>query len=91
MTTVIKHDGSRETFDVNKILNSIVKAWNNVGVPDSGWAVSKAIDIQNDLWNNHKEITSREISDMVDEQLMKHHPHVAREFIKMSAIKHHTN
>lgn len=86
MNIVIKNDGSTEPFDVNKIINSIVKAWNNVGVPDSGWAVSLAIDLQNKVWASKKDTPSSWIREEVDTALMKEYPHVAREYITIGAV-----
>ena len=85
MINVIKLDGSVVTFDVNKIINAIIKAMNEVGVPDSGWAVNTALEIQNTLFSRTDDITVKEIHTYVEDILMMEHPTVARAYIDFRA------
>lgn len=81
MIKVIKRDGTRSEFDVNCIINAVLKAMNEVGVPDSGWAVNTALEIQSMLFAENKDVTVKDIHNYVEDSLMAAHPSVARAYI----------
>lgn len=85
MIKVIKRDGTFTDFDVNLIINAIIKAMNEVGVPDSGWAVNTALEIQSIVLNEGGSVTVKDIQTYVEDALMKSHPDVARAYIDYRA------
>jgi len=66
---VVKKDGSRETFDRNKILNGLVKACEKRPVPLS--TLEKAVNgIEQQLFNSlNREVTTAQIGEMVMDSL----------------------
>ena len=66
---VVKKDGSRETFDRNKILNGLVKACEKRPVPLS--RLEKAVgEIEQQLFNSlSREVTTAQIGEMVMDSL----------------------
>lgn len=66
---IIKKDGTRESYDRNKILNGILKACEKR--PVSLDIIEKIVDnIEKDLYDSfHKEITSKHIGEMIMQKL----------------------
>lgn len=85
MIKVIKRDGTFADFDVNYIIHAIIKAMNEVGVPDSGWAVNTALEIQSIIFAEASSVTVKDIQTYVEDALMKAHPDVARAYIDYRA------
>lgn len=85
MINVIKLDGTMVPFDVNKIINVILKAMNEVGIPDSGWAVNTSLEIQAQLFSTNTNVTVRDIHTYVENELMREHPNAARAYIDYRA------
>ena len=81
MIKITKRDGVSAEFDVNLIINAIIKAMNDVGVVDSGWAVNAALEIQSQVFSQGGTFTVAEIQTYVEDALMKSHPDVARAYI----------
>lgn len=68
---VIKSNGSRQPFDINKIKNGIIKSCEKRPVPMSK-IDQLALDIQKKIYNSlNQEISSKEIGEMVMEELKK--------------------
>jgi transcriptional repressor NrdR len=67
--TVIKRDGSRESFDRSKLLRGIVRACEKTGIPMS--ALEALVDeIETDLQQRlHSEVTSSELGECVLQRL----------------------
>lgn len=82
MFKVIKRDGTKVSFDVNKIIEAIVKSMYDVKLVDDGWAVNTALEIQQQITGD---VTVKEIHTYVEDALMKSHPTVAREYIDFRA------
>lgn len=68
---VVKRDGNREIFDKNKILAGVVRACDKRPVPMSELEAMVA-DIEKELRNStEKEVTAKQIGDMVMQRLRK--------------------
>ncbi len=76
--TILKRDGQRDTFSLDKIMNAILKAFASVNEPADLGLVSRIIshiNITND-------ITVEDIQNQVEEALMREgHYHVAKSFM----------
>ena len=77
---IIKRDGKREDFSINKIKNAIGKAFNASGINDEQQLIA---DITMNVINQFATptITVEEIQDMVEKALMKVRPEVAKKYI----------
>lgn len=78
MHKVIKRDGTKVSFDVNKIIEAIIKSMYDVKQIDDGWAVNTALEIQQQIT---EDVTVKDIHTYVENALMKAHPNVARAYI----------
>ncbi len=85
MIKVIKRDGTTAEFDVNRIINAIIGAMQDVNVTDTGWALNTALEIQTVVFSAGKDITVKEIHTYVEDVLMKENPSVARAYIDYRA------
>lgn len=88
MIYVIKRDGKKVNFNLNKIYTAMMKAYNVVYKdPDileakSTLALKDSNKITNDILGMHIDcISVEEIQDMVETELMTHDPLVAKEYI----------
>ena len=77
---IIKRDGKREDFSINKIKNAIGKAFNASGINDEQQLIA---DITMNVINQFATptITVEEIQDLVEKALMKVRPEVAKKYI----------
>ncbi len=84
-TTVLKHNGLKEPFDFEKIVNSIWMAAQNVGGTDKEKAKHIALEtihLLNSNFPNTKVISADDIGQTVEKVLIEHgHAKTAREFI----------
>ena len=75
---ILKRDGSREKFSLDKIMNAIVKAFNSVGEQADLGCISKIISIL----DIKSDITVEDIQNQVEEALMREgHYKVAKSFM----------
>ena len=71
MNLIIKRDGRRVLFDKKKIVNAILKAFNEVDGEVTDCAKNKANEIASFIENNYDEnLTVEKIQDIVEEKLM---------------------
>ena len=77
---IIKRDGKREDFSISKIKNAIEKAFHATGIQDEQQLVA---DITMNVISQFTSstITVEEIQDLVEKELMKVRPEVAKKFI----------
>lgn len=86
---VIKRDGIKVSFDENKIIAAMMKAYNKVfsskeDILEQKYqvAVKDADHIKEKIFSKPIEcISVEDIQDMVEKELMKHDPEVAKEYI----------
>ena len=71
MNLIIKRDGRRVLFDKEKIVNAVLKAFNEVDGEVTDYAKNKANEIASSIENNYDEdLTVEKIQDIVEEKLM---------------------
>ena len=71
MNLIVKRDGRRVLFDKKKIVNAILKAFNEVDGVVTDCAKNKANEIASFIENNYDEnLTVEKIQDIVEEKLM---------------------
>ncbi|MDY5353775.1 MAG: anaerobic ribonucleoside-triphosphate reductase, partial [Bacteroides pyogenes] len=77
---IIKRDGKREDFSISKIKNAISKAFNATGIQDEQQLIA---DITMNVISQFSTptITVEEIQDLVEKELMKVRPEVAKKYI----------
>ena len=76
--TILKRDGKRDRFSLDKIMNAIIKAFESVGESANLGSIYKIIS----HLNITDSITVEDIQNMVEEALMKEgHYKVAKSFI----------
>ncbi len=77
---IIKRDGKREDFSISKIKNAITKAFNASGITEEQQLVA---DITMNVISrfSNPTITVEEIQDLVEKELMKVRPEVAKKYI----------
>lgn len=77
---IIKRDGKREDFSISKIKNAISKAFNATGIQDEQQLIA---DVTMNVINQFSSptITVEEIQDLVERELMKVRPEVAKKYI----------
>ena len=77
---IIKRDGKREDFSISKIKNAISKAFSASGITDEQQLVA---DITMNVISrfSNPTITVEEIQDLVEKELMKVRPEVAKKYI----------
>lgn len=78
--TIAKRDGARECFSIEKIERAIAKAYRADGINDDEASV-KQIAAEVTAAIDKNEISVEEIQDLVERQLMKRNPSVAKRFI----------
>ena len=90
MKTIIKRDGSRETFDSTKIVKAIKGAEKDLGLDIEGLAEKTTEKILAKLEKKgREEATVEEIQDMVEDQLMcSGYKNVAKQYIKYRYQRH---
>ena len=79
-TCIIKRDGKREDFSASKIKNAIHKAFDATGISNSD-SVINAITLRVISHITQPTIGVEEIQDLVETQLMKTQPEVAKKYI----------
>ncbi|MFZ7223893.1 anaerobic ribonucleoside-triphosphate reductase [Avibacterium avium] len=81
---VIKRDGSRAQFDIQRIVNAIRKAALAVGIDQEDYWQKMGIQISNDIFAKYpQEINIHDIQRLVENQLMaSDYPQVARAYIE---------
>ena len=78
--SIIKRDGKREAFSLEKIERAITKAYRAGGIDDAGETIGRiAADVAAAI--SGPEITVEAIQDMVEERLMRHDPSIAKRYI----------
>lgn len=77
---IIKRDGKKEDFSISKIKNAISKAFNATGITDEDKLIA---DITMRVIGNFTQptISVEEIQDLVEKELMKVYPEVAKKYI----------
>ena len=77
---IIKRDGKREDFSISKIKNAVTKAFNATGINDGQQLIA---DITMNVIGQFASptITVEEIQDLVEKELMKVRPEVAKKYI----------
>lgn len=77
---IIKRDGKREDFSISKIKNAIDKAFSASGITHEPQLVA---DITMNVINKfaHPTVTVEEIQDLVEKELMRIRPEVAKKYI----------
>ncbi len=77
---IIKRDGKREDFSISKIKNAISKAFSATGIGDEQQLIA---DITMSVINQFTSptVTVEEIQDLVEKELMKVRPEVAKKYI----------
>ncbi len=77
---VIKRDGKREDFSINKIKNAINKAFAATGIEDEQRLIAEiTMDVVSQFTS--PDMTVEEIQDLVEKELMKARPEVAKKYI----------
>lgn len=79
-TCIIKRDGKREDFSASKIKNAIHKAFDAIGISNSD-SVINAITLRVISHITQPTIGVEEIQDLVETELMKTQPEVAKKYI----------
>ena len=77
---IIKRDGKREDFSISKIKNAITKAFSATGIADEQQLVADITMSVISRFTNPT-ITVEEIQDLVEKELMKVRPEVAKKYI----------
>ena len=77
---IIKRDGKREDFSISKIKSAITKAFNATGVVEEQQLVADITMSVISRFTNPT-ITVEEIQDLVEKELMKVRPEVAKKYI----------
>ena len=78
--TIAKRDGARECFSIEKIERAIAKAYRADGINDDEASVKQiAGEVASAI--DKSEISVEEIQDLVERQLMRRNPSVAKRFI----------
>lgn len=77
---IIKRDGKREDFSISKIKNAIGKAFNATGIKDEQQLIADITMSVIDKFTAPT-ITVEEIQDLVEKELMKNRPEVAKKYI----------
>ncbi|MEG0454475.1 MAG: ATP cone domain-containing protein, partial [Bacteroides sp.] len=74
---IIKRDGKREDFSISKIKSAVTKAFNASGITEESSLVA---DITMNVINKFATptVTVEEIQDLVEKELMKVRPEVAK-------------
>ena len=77
---IIKRDGKKEDFSISKIKNAVTKAFNATGITDEEKLIA---DITMRVIGNFTKptISVEEIQDLVERELMKVRPEVAKKYI----------
>lgn len=77
---IIKRDGKREDFSISKIKNAVSKAFSATGINDEQQLIA---DITMNVIGQFASptITVEEIQDLVEKELMKVRPEVAKKYI----------
>ena len=77
---IIKRDGKREDFSISKIKNAITKAFSATGIAEEHQLVADITMSVISRFSNPT-ITVEEIQDLVEKELMKVRPEVAKKYI----------
>ena len=78
--SIIKRDGKREAFSLDKIVGAITKAYRAGGIDNERQTIDRiAEDIAASIAT--EEISVEQIQDMVEERLMQHNPSIAKRYI----------
>ncbi len=77
---IVKRDGKREDFSISKIKNAIIKAFHATGITDEQALVAD-ITMNVIAQFHHPTIGVEEIQDLVEKELMKVRPEVAKRYI----------
>jgi ribonucleoside-triphosphate reductase (formate) len=78
--SIIKRDGKREDFSISKIKNAVAKAFNANGIIDEDKLIAE-ITMQVIAHFTSPTISVEEIQDLVEKELMKVRPEVAKKYI----------
>lgn len=78
--SIIKRDGKREDFSISKIKNAITKAFNATGIEGEESLIAE-ITMQVIQQFTTSSISVEEIQDLVEKELMKVRPEVAKKYI----------
>ena len=78
--SIIKRDGKREDFSISKIKNAVAKAFNANGITDEDKLIAD-ITMQVIAHFASPTISVEEIQDLVEKELMKVRPEVAKKYI----------
>ena len=85
---VIKRSGVKVEFDKNKIINAILKAFEDVDGETTQYAKDKAREVANYIASIDKTMTVEEIQDIVEEKLMaSNRKDVARAYVKYRYLR----
>ncbi|MDR2337104.1 MAG: anaerobic ribonucleoside triphosphate reductase [Deltaproteobacteria bacterium] len=78
--TLIKRDGKQETFSIEKIKNAITKAFRASNQPDTEREIYNiALSAASHITTSN--ISVEEVQDLVEQELMRHNPTVAKKYI----------
>lgn len=78
--SIIKRDGKREPFSLDKIVRAITKAYRAGGLADEERTVAQiADDVASAI--DREEISVEEIQDLVEERIMRRNPSIAKRYI----------
>ena len=78
--SIIKRDGKREPFSLEKIVRAITKAYRAGGIVDEDAIVEQiAAEVAGTI--TEPEISVEQIQDRVEERLMKRNPSIAKRYI----------
>ncbi|WP_321333400.1 anaerobic ribonucleoside triphosphate reductase [uncultured Bacteroides sp.] len=78
--SIIKRDGKKEDFSISKIKNAVTKAFNATGLKDEDKLIAD-ITMQVIACFSSPTISVEEIQDLVEKELMKVRPEVAKKYI----------
>ncbi|MDY3914378.1 MAG: anaerobic ribonucleoside triphosphate reductase [Phocaeicola sp.] len=78
--SIIKRDGKKEDFSISKIKNAIAKAFHATGIQDEDTLIAD-ITMKVIQQFTTPSISVEEIQDLVEKELMKVHPEVAKKYI----------
>ena len=83
---IIKRDGKREDFSISKIKNAVSKAFSATGINDEQQLIA---DITMNVIGQFASptITVEEIQDLVEKELMKVRPEVAKKVYHLSGME----
>ena len=81
---VIKRDGSRAEFEIQRIINAIKKAASAVNISDEFYCHQIGQEVGNEIFPHHQgEIDINQIQKIVEDKLMaSRYPEVARAYIE---------